>query len=68
MLVYVICERCNGSGEGVHETTQCPTCRGDGEVPAEACSICGEVVKRFHKDDICVDCYNELFSCKHCGE
>jgi len=26
-----ICQTCNGSGEGMHEGTTCPTCKGRGE-------------------------------------
>ena len=26
-----ICQTCNGSGEGMHEDTTCPSCKGRGE-------------------------------------
>ena len=31
----VICSRCNGSGEVMHEGAMCHTCKGNGEVPCE---------------------------------
>jgi DnaJ-class molecular chaperone len=30
---YLICERCDGSGEGPVDGSTCQACKGDGEVP-----------------------------------
>lgn len=32
---WLACERCNGSGEGMHEDTTCRECEGGGTVPCE---------------------------------
>lgn len=35
MMEWIICSRCNGTGEGMSEGSICPVCRGRGEVQQE---------------------------------
>jgi DnaJ-class molecular chaperone len=62
MKSYRICERCNGSGEGSHETVRCELCHGDGELEEETCSRCCKNIdgEKVYDGDVCADCYEEL--------
>lgn len=70
MFTKVICERCNGSGEGQHETILCEKCHAVGEVEELICTRCSELMNGapYYKGDVCASCYDELFNCQSCGE
>lgn len=58
-----ICESCNGSGEGVHESKQCGICKGSGEQSVK-CSTCNGVggIEKWYR------CYDDERKCLECGE
>ena len=43
MLVREICDRCNGSGEGMYDGSTCGYCHGTGEILV--CDTCGAEYK-----------------------
>lgn len=55
-MEWVICSRCRGCGEGMHEGTRCPDCRGRGEVQVEI-EDDPEVAEDLDEDP--GGCYNE---------
>lgn len=62
MKESIICDRCNGTGEGVScESCSCHYCKGTGEIEVEICSNCfceyGKAIKKISSDDICEYCY-----------
>lgn len=65
----VLCESCNGSGEGYNDGSRCSSCKGQGEFEV-TCRECDcELTRREEQylKDLCVSCAGECL-CSDCIE